>query len=360
VVVTCDFFLRYSAMLAAGLGRAGAETTLLTRDHDLEFGGSPGAARDFIADAVGTGVEVRRIPGRMRSASGWRRAFEIRRDLKLEGPAIVHLQESVGNDIRLPLVAGIRRGRFALTVHDPVRHPGDSDVGWVRRLNRALVRSAGVIFVHGEALRAELAEVASPRAPIVVIPHGADPGKASALPEEPSVLFFGRLSRYKGIDVLLDSMELVWRALPEATLTIAGAGDLGRHPGLEDRRVVVRNAHVPDAEVPRLIRAARCVVLPYRQASQSGVGSLVKPYGRPLVVTSVGGLPELVADGSGLVVPPEDPEGLSEALVSVLRDDGLASRLAAAGAATAVRAGSWDAVAERTLAAYREHLGAGH
>ncbi len=358
-LLACDFHLQYCTRLAAGLDRAGAEVTLLTRDHDLEFGGEAGAAAAFIAETVGPGVEVVSLAGRMRSPSGWRSALQLRRSLKRSAFDVVHLQESIGNDLRLLLATDPRRGRFAFTVHDPSRHPGDNDSARIEWQNRTLARRAGLVFVHGEALREELIELSAPKGPIVVVPHGIEAAEARPLPEHPSILFFGRISHYKGVDVLLDAMESVWSSLPEATLTVAGKGEIDPRPALSDPRVTVLAGHVPEEDVPRLISEATCVALPYRQASQSGVGSLVKPYARPLVVSDVGALPELVSDGSGLAVASEDPPALAEALVRVLSDSELAGRLGAAGAATAAREGSWDRVAELTLDAYREHLGVG-
>lgn len=354
--MACDFHRHYAAMLCGAMERGGAEVTMVTRDHDLEFGGLQGAAEEFVRSAAGPGVAVRTIEGRVRSASGWRQALRVRRDLKREGEAYLHLQERVGNDPRLALAARARPGRYALTVHDPVVHPGDKISARGQRMNRLAVRHAGLIFVHAETLREELMRVERPSGAVVVVPHGVDPGEAVPLPDKPAVLFFGRISHYKGIDVLCEAMRDVWEALPEATLTVAGRGDLEPHPALEDPRTTLLEGHVPEADVAGLIKAATCVVLPYRQASQSGVGSRVKPFARPLVVTDVGGLPELVADGSGLVVPPEDPARLAEALTTVLRDRATAERLGAAGAATAEREGSWDVVAERTLDAYRRYL----
>jgi glycosyltransferase involved in cell wall biosynthesis len=359
VVLACDFFLRYTAALAGGLSRAGAEATLLTRDHGLEFGGRPGAAAEFVASTAGPRVRCRLLPGRVRSAAGWAETLRSRSELRRLSPDVVHVQESIANDPRLLIAAGARRGRYALTVHDPVRHPGDRNSWRIERSNRALARNAGLIFVHGEALRDELLRLAAPRAPIVVVPHGIDRGEAPPLPERPGVLFFGRISHYKGLDVLLDAMAELWKALPEATLTIAGEGEIEAHAALSDPRVSVRRGHVPDGEVAGLIEAASCLALPYRQASQSGVGSLGKAFGRPLVVSAVGSLPELVADGSGIAVPAEDPGALAGALVEVLSDRELAGRLGAAGARFAGREGSWDSVAERTLEAYRAHLPGG-
>jgi glycosyltransferase involved in cell wall biosynthesis len=356
ILLACDFHRHYCTMLAGGLERAGAEVVLLTRDHDLEFGGVPGAAMEFTREVVGPGVTVKTLGGRVRSPRDWRRALALRRELKRFRPDVVHLQDSVGNDVRLLFAAGVHRRRFVLTVHDSARHPGDGEFPFVARLNRVLELGAGLIFVHAESVEQELREFISPKLPVVVIPHGIDPGEATPLPQEPSILFFGRISYYKGLDVLLDAMEAIWGQLPAATLTIAGEGEIEPHPALSDPRVTVHAGHVPEADVPALFRAASCVALPYREASQSGVGSRIKPYARPLVVAAVGGLPELVSDGSGIVVPAEDPAALAEALVSVLADRGLATRLGEAGAATAAREGSWDTVAGETLAAYREHL----
>lgn len=357
ILLACDFFLRYTASLAGGLSRQGADVVLATRDHGLEFGGSPGAAAEFAAETAGPRVRCLRLGARVRSPGGWREALRLRSQLRSFGPDILHVQESIGNDPRLLLAAGVRRGCFALTVHDPVRHPGDRSSRRIDRSNRMLARSAGLIFVHGEALREELVELAAPRAPIVVVPHGTDRVEPSPPPARPSILFFGRISRYKGLDVLLDAMPRVWEALPEVGLTIAGEGEVEEHRALSDRRVKLLSGHVADGDVPPLFEAASCVALPYRQASQSGVGSLAKSFGRPLVVSSVGGLPELVADGSGIVAAPEDSAALAEALLAVLSDRGLAARLAAAGARSAGEGASWDTVAERTLEAYREHLG---
>ena len=226
ILLACDFFLRYTASLAGGLGRAGADVVLVTRDHGLEFGGRPDAAAEFVAETAGPRVRCVRLSGRVRSPAGWRETLRLRSRLRSLRPDVLHVQESIGNDPRLLLAAGARPGRFALTVHDPVRHPGDASSRRIERSNRTLARRAGLIFVHGEALREELLELAAPRAPIVVVPHGIDPVELAPPPARANVLFFGRISRYKGLDVLLDSMPRVWEALPGVRLTIAGEGEI--------------------------------------------------------------------------------------------------------------------------------------
>jgi glycosyltransferase involved in cell wall biosynthesis len=356
VVLAGDFHFRYNTMLAAGEEHAGARVTLLTRRHDEEFGDRPGAAASFVAERTPPSVRWLSIPGRVRSARGLVVAAGVAREIHRFGPDVVHLQESIGTDARLVLASGARPRRFALTVHDPVRHPGERKSKSGLLGNAALTRAAGLIFVHAEALREELEEVARPRAPIVVVPHGVDPIPPEPLPDRPSILFFGRLGYYKGVDVLLDAMTEVWASLPEATLTIAGDGELGDHPALRDERITLRREYLPDEELPALFAGSRCVALPYRQASQSGVGSLAKRYGRPLVVSEVGGLPELVADGSGLTVAPEDPSALARALLGLLGDEERCARLGEAARRSAASGSDWGTVGAATLEAYREHL----
>lgn len=355
VLLACDFFLRYTATLADGVQRAGAEVALLSRDHDQEFGDRPGAAADFIAGAA-PGVRRISLPGRVRSLSGLAGTRRARRSARELRPDVVHLQQSIGNDPRLLFAAGARRGRFALTVHDPVRHPQERLSHLGTGLNRALVRAAGLIFVHAEALRAELERVVAPRAPVVVVPHGVELGAVDPLPERPRVLFFGRLEHYKGVGLLLDAMADVWEALPDAELTIAGRGEVADHPALADPRVRLRVEHVPEQDVRGLFAAASCVALPYLQASQSGVGSLAKQYARPIVASDVGGLPELVADGSGLTVPVGDREALASALLRILADRALAAEIGQAGRHGAETGADWRSVGEATLRAYAEHL----
>jgi glycosyltransferase involved in cell wall biosynthesis len=218
-----------------------------------------------------------------------------------------------------------------------------------------LIRSAGLVFVHTDEMRRHLVERERPRAPVIVIPHGVGRSGSTALPKEPRLLFFGRISEYKGLNILLDAMMIVWQRIPDARLTIAGRGRVPDHPGLADPRVIVRNEYIPEMDVESVFAQARCIVLPYIEASQSGVGTEAKQFGRPLVVTDVGGLPDLVADHAGRVVPPSRPTELADALVEVLATPGLAETMARRASAFVSHSG-WDRVAQRSLEAYSQQL----
>ncbi len=356
VWLACDWFVKYTAGLARGLAEVGCEVDLLTRDHDQEFGDEPGAMRAFLAAEAGEGVRHLELGGRVRRLAALRRTASLRRLCARRRPAYVHLQDSVANDPWLALASGIPGRRYALTVHDPVTHPGDPvSPPAIRAIKRRLRRGASLLIVHSAALAEELGGTGDARSPIEVVPHGA--GEAELVPPPAdSLLFFGRMSYYKGLDVLLDAMAAIWKERPQTTLTVAGEGEIPPHEALSDPRVTVRREYLAEDELPALFAAATCVVLPYRQASQSGVGSLAMQHGRAVVATRVGGLPELVGEEWGRLVEPEDTPALAAAVLEVIGTPGLAERLGRRAAKQVEEEIGWKAVAARTLELYRRYL----
>jgi glycosyltransferase involved in cell wall biosynthesis len=355
VWLACDWFVKYTAGLAGGLGEVGCETVLLTRNHDREFGGRTGAMWEFVAQEAGSSRHLV-LRGRVRDPGALIEVARLRRFARRWRPDFVHVQDSLANDPRLGHASGLRARRYALTVHDPVPHPGDAVAGRLQRAARRRLRArAGLAFVHSEALADELRATGDVSCPVVVVPHGAGAPEPSPLPQRPSLLFFGRISHYKGLDVLLDAMPLVWERHPEVELVIAGEGEVPSRPALSDPRVSLRRGYLADAELPALFAASSCVVLPYRQASQSGVGTQARQFGRAVVATRVGGLAELVGPDQGRLVEPGDPAALAAAVAELVADPALAADLGrrAAEASTAV---SWPSVAEATLDAYRRYL----
>lgn len=246
-------------------------------------------------------------------------------------------------------------------VHNALPHerrPGD------RLLSRALVPACDGFVVMSEAVEQDLRALGA-TTPIRRAPHpvyarfGTAPPKAEAraalgLPAgAPVILFFGLVRKYKGLHTLLEAMPMVAEHLPEAHLVVAGEfydderpyRDQIRARGLEDR-VHIRAEFIPDAEVPRLFAAADLVAQPYVTATQSGVAQVAFHFERPLVVTDIGGLAEIVPhEQAGLVVPPEDPHALAAAITRFFQEDGLAERLAG-GVRRQKAAHSWDRVCE--------------
>ena len=356
ILLACDWLLKYAAGLAQGLREAGADVALLTRDHALEYGGDAEEMRSELRARLGADGPLWLVSGRIREIAGLRQLARIRAEIREFGADLTHFQQATMVDPRLFVAAARRPGHYAVTLHDPTVHPGDHQPTRVfHALEGMMFLGAGVSFTHGKALDDEARPKWWYRAPMEIVPHGVDVLRPAPLPEVPTLLFFGRISHYKGLDVLLASMPQVWATAPETRLVIAGHGDIPASEVLDDPRVTVRNEHVPESTVPGLYNDATAVVLPYRQASQSGVGSLAKSYGRASIVTNEGGLPELVADGSGIVVPSEDAGALANALIEVVTEPGRAEAMGQAAAASAASEFSWKAVGEATLDAYRRH-----
>jgi glycosyltransferase involved in cell wall biosynthesis len=355
VLLACDWFLKYTLGLARGLADAEAEVLLVTRDHGFEFGGDAGVMRDLVAATLDGRAAHVMVRGRMSQPAPVPALVRLTRGISTWNPDVVHVQEGISNDYRLMLATGLLRRRYALTVHDPTPHPGEAMAArWRQGYRRSLRRRASLVFVHSEVLAEELRGTGEVSAPIEVVPHGFEAGAATPPPAQTSLLFFGRITHYKGLDTLLEAMPKVWAGDPMARLVVAGEGEIPDHPVLGDPRVELRPGYLPDAEIPSLFAAATMVVLPYRQASQSGVGSQARQFGRPLVTTNVGGLPELVGDDFGRAVPPEDPASLAAAILEVAGTPGLAAKMGER-AASAGEA-DWDQVAKLTLDAYRRHL----
>jgi glycosyltransferase involved in cell wall biosynthesis len=158
-------------------------------------------------------------------------------------------------------------------------------------------------------------------------------GPTVPLPERPQALFVGVLERYKDVDGLAAAWRLAAPRLPGLTLRIVGTGSRthvveGLLSDLPDR--VEWTPTVPNADIPALLDGSTALVLPSRS---EGLGRIVVEAlcrGRPIVATRVGGIVDLVRDGeNGLLVPPNDPAALADALVRVLSDPALARRLAA-------------------------------
>jgi glycosyltransferase involved in cell wall biosynthesis len=281
---------------------------------------------------------------------------------------VVHFQWLPVQQLDAHLLPGRRsrsgaRRPLLLTAHDIL--PREPRAGQSAAQARLYERFDAVV-VHSEHGRRRLTdELGVDPAKVHVIPHGAfghlaSPavaGEAPAPPEDgrPVVLCFGLMRPYKGIDLLLEA----WRGVEGAELWIVGM------PRMEIERLVsaapgnVRFVarFVSDAELAGYFRAADLLVLPYREIDQSGVLYTGLAFGKPLLLSDVGGFPEIAATGSARLFPSGDASALRRALSELLGDPDELTRMAASAREAAAGAYSWDTVAARTLALYRTLLG---
>lgn len=284
---------------------------------------------------------------------------------------VLHFQEANDPTLYL-LLPRLKRIPLVITVHDPLPHLGDV-AGTHRYYERrkdsihALRRRADHIITLGHEVKEQLLSAQS----------GLDPDRISVVLHFPmnhllhwrrpehiekpgTVLFFGRMLKYKGLGLLLDAWQLVRKACPNANLIVAGRGDeLDSHRDrlIRESQCTLMEQYFSTADVARLFAESSIVVLPYLEATQSGPLSIAVAFGKPVVVTKVGGLPEMVDHNrSGLVVPANDPRSLADALISLLSDEGLHAQMVDGTRKLAETRLSVEVLAKQTEDVYRQAI----
>jgi len=295
--------------------------------------------------------------------------------LRRQQPDIVHFQW-----LPIPAVDSfhVRKIRgFAPTVLT-LHNTGALAHGSVSRLQgsgfRRVFDNFSAVIVHSQFSKRRLLEkkwVSEDR--IHVIPHGplqyynSEDGchpQRSAQPQ--TLLFFGRIEAYKGLDVLIQAFARLPRDLINNTrLVIAGSAgfDLGPLQKLSKRlqleeRIRWEVRFIPEEEIPALFRAASVVVLPYLDIDQSGVLMTAVAFDKAIVASRIGGIAETIQDGvHGLLTEPRNVGSLTKALESVLTNAEL--RHSMENSVRQLRTGelSWESVAQKTFAVYRQICG---
>ena len=137
------------------------------------------------------------------------------------------------------------------------------------------------------------------------------------------ILFFGLIRPYKGVGVLLEAFAKMLQRI-QATLMVVGEFYESKEPYLNriselgiDDRVRVVDGYVPNEQIEMYFKSADVVVLPYLSATQSGITQIAFGFDKPVIVTRVGGLPDVVDDGvTGYIVPPNDAKALADAMAA--------------------------------------------
>jgi glycosyltransferase involved in cell wall biosynthesis len=232
----------------------------------------------------------------------------------------------------VPMLLATTPMRGGYVMHGPLVYMASR---WTRPLYigyyRFLTRRLGVVVLHSERFRESLKKLGLRPRRVVVVPHAFVPhGLAESGEYDPAGRFVwvGRLLPYKGIDVFVAALEALAKDGRGVPALIGGQGvtdDLvvGEIPHLE-----VRRGPLSDEELREAIDRGAAVVLPYRQATQSGVLSTALAAGRPVIATDVGSFPDYVDGTNGILVDPDDAPALADALWRIRSDSTLARRLA--------------------------------
>jgi glycosyltransferase involved in cell wall biosynthesis len=272
------------------------------------------------------------------------------------------------------LLAKVRGVKVVLTLHNVRSHERSRLYDWT---TRALCRLVDRCVVHSESnYRQAVQELRLPEDKLRKIRHGvlsffndgpADRAAARRMLDLPAeglvVLCYGAIRPYKGVDVLLHAFARMLPEVPAAVLLIAGQpwGDWKPHQDTAERlgigaRLRTHLRYIPADEVKVYFHAADLCVLPYTHFdSQSGVGLTAIAFSKPMIVTDVGGLPELVLDPR-CVVPPNNAEALAGRMAECLKDPERLARLRA-DAAELAQTLSWDQIAGESVALYESVRG---
>jgi glycosyltransferase involved in cell wall biosynthesis len=351
----------YDDALCRALGGAGAEVTLVT--SRFAYGAVPpahGYARRELFYRAALGPPGSRLRAATKLAQHIPDMLRYRRAARTAD--VVHFQWLSVQHLDAHLLPARRTASggprpLVLSAHDILpREPRRGQLAAQRRLYERF----DAIVVHSAHGRARLTgELGVDPARVHVIPHGAlalDTTGPSRPPpfqsDRPVVLFIGLLRPYKGLDLLLDAWG---HDIDDAELWIVGMPrmDIAALQRSAAANVRFLTRFVSDTEMAACFARADLVVLPYREADQSGVAFTALAAGVPLLLSDVGGFPELACTGAARTFPAGDVPALRAALRELLDDPAALSAMAARARAAASGPYSWDAIARRTLELYR-------
>jgi glycosyltransferase involved in cell wall biosynthesis len=293
-----------------------------------------------VVDVQGTGLKIGNFhPGALRGV--YRAIIESR-------PDVVHFTgPHIWNPILLWLM---RRAKIPAihTIHDLDPHSGTSYGRLLYVWNDSIKRLADHILVHNRMYQTRLISqgVAAERVthtPLLhlfmsyeaelSLQHEAEfPPPIQTDRLAPFALFFARLEPYKGVDVLIAALHQLVDKSPMRAV-IAGKGDIGQYASGElPRNLEVRNRQIDDQEAIALFSSCSVVVLPYLDATQSALVAAAYFFGKPVIVTRTGGLPEyVIPEETGWIIEPHNAAALAASLQKASLDVGGLTRMGQAG-----------------------------
>jgi glycosyltransferase involved in cell wall biosynthesis len=293
--------------------------------------------------------------------------YDIIKRITTFNPDVVHFQVSaLPLYLLLPLLK-LKRYPLIGTFHDVKLHIGEENL-LTELMFRCARKHSDEIILHGGKLKKKMMRqynIPEKRVHVISIgEHEVAPFKKyerTDLKEDGNlILFFGRIWEYKGLEYLINAEPLITKEVPNAKIIIAGTGeDFKKYENMMINRdnFIIHNYRIPYKEGAELFQRCSVVVLPYIEAPQSGVIPTTYGFKKPVVVTDVGSIPEVVDEGiTGFIVPPRDEKALAEAIVKLLKDEELRKEMGKYGYRKLKTDLSWDNIMEKTIEVYKEAI----
>lgn len=254
-----------------------------------------------------------------------------------------------------------------VVLHDPIAHSGDRNKRALQLFGESqLLKEAQEIVVLSDVFVSYVEDCYGKKGRVSKIPMGTTQvygqlrDKIQAVeyaPDKVNFLFFGTISKYKGIEVLLQAYQKISQAVTNTTLTIAGSGDFSayRHLLANQPSVQVINRWIANEEVESFFADdSVVVVLPYLDATQSGVIPIAIEYERPLIISDTGGLVEQAQSyNTGLLVKAGDVDALAQQMLEIANNEDLRHALKEQARANKNQ-NTWSAVAQSFLKLLKE------
>lgn len=296
------------------------------------------------------------------SFSYWKHKLDLYKFIKKGNYDAIHCDFMIGSGMKFLFHLA---PKWIQTVHDPFPHSGEHSSKKTKAYNTTIVNADYFVLLNEKQKLdfCNLYKINSDR--VIVNRLGVyDNIKVFTKPKyktkRNNILFFGRISPYKGVEYLCEAMKLVRNAIPDATLTIAGGGKMyfDIKPYQDLGYIEVQNHYVGMEELARLLSNAEFTVCPYTDATQSGVIMTSYSLGKPVIATTVGGLPEMIVEGkTGLLVPPKDAKAMAKAIISLLENkENLKKMEAYILAKYNAGKGSWSEIADKYKLLYTSLL----
>ncbi|MBL7799321.1 MAG: glycosyltransferase family 4 protein [Chitinophagales bacterium] len=287
--------------------------------------------------------------------------YGIAKIIRKHNPDVIHIQSHGLKNFwwLLPFT----RGKILVnTIHDPSTHSGDV-VSAPNPWNNSMInRFTDKVIVHGEILKKETVyNFGFSEHCVTVIPHGHlglyKAWRNETYPKEQCLfLFFGRIWPYKGLNYFIEAANLLSEENKNARFVIAGKGeDIEKYTSriLHPEQFEIRNKRITEEEIDELFQKAFCTVLPYTDATQSGVIPIAYSYKVLVIASAVGALPEVVENNvSGILVPPKDARSLYEKMKWSLENTTAINGLTENAFALTSSKLSWKTIAALTIKVY--------